>query len=116
MRRDLTDAIADFIEYAKAQGAGKGADHYYANFTKMEYKILFAVAAGMPKGFRNILDVESLDSLGMLEKLLSAHVRRGMECDKPYKAIYLEAKGFAQMLVDTMGGHRLLPEVGEVAA
>ncbi|MFZ4539258.1 Rha family transcriptional regulator [Propionivibrio sp.] len=115
MRRDLTDAIADFIGYAKAQGASKGADHYYANFTKLEYKLLFAVATGMPKGFRNLLDVESLDTLGMVEKALSIHIRRAMEDDQPYKAIYVAAKGIAQTLVDIMGGRRILPDLDRVS-
>lgn len=110
MRRDLTDAIAEFIEYAKRMGAGKGADHYYANFTKMEYKLLFAIAAGMPKGFRNLLDVESLETLGMVEKALAHHIRKEMERDQPYKSIYKSAQGVAQTLVDIMGGRRLLPD------
>ncbi len=116
MRRDLTDAIADFIEYAKCQGAGKGADHYYANFTRMEYRLLFAIAAGMPKGFRNLLDVESLDTLGYTEKALSYHIRREMERGASYKDIYISAKGIAQTSIDLMGGRRMLPETLAVAA
>lgn len=111
MRRDLTDAIAEFIEYAKKFGAGKGADHYYANFTKMEYRFLFAIASGMPKGFRNLLDVESLDTLGFTEKALARHIRREMERGTSYKDIYIAAKGIAQMSVDLLGGQRMLPEL-----
>lgn len=116
MRRDLTDAIADFIEYAKRQGAGKGADHYYANFTRMEYALLFAIAAGMPKGFRNLLDVESLDALGYTEKVLARHIRREMERGATYKDIYISAKGIAQISIDLMGGMRMLPESAAVVS
>ncbi len=113
--RDLTDAIAAFIEYAKGRGAGKGADHYYANFTKMEYKLLFAIASGMPKGFRNMVDVESLETLGMVEKALAYHIRKEMESGREYKDIYVTAKGTAQTLIDIMGGRRSLPDMGNEA-
>lgn len=111
MRRDLTDAIADFIGYAQARGAGKGANHYYANFTKLEYKLLFAVASEMPKGFRNLLDVESLETLAYTEKALARHIRREMEKGEAYKDIYVSAKRIAQMSVDILGGRRLLPDL-----
>lgn len=110
MRHDLTDAIQEFIQYAKAHGASKGADHYYTNFTKLEYKVLFAVATGMPKGFRNILDVESLETLAYLEKALALHIRKEMEDGKEYKEIYLTAKSLAQTFIDITGGHRELPD------
>ena len=111
MRRDLTDAIQEFIQYAKAHGASKGADHYYANFTKLEYLLLFAVATGMPKGFRNMLDVESLETLAYTEKALARHIRREMEVGKEYKEIYQTAKSIAQMSIDILGGRRSLPEL-----
>ena len=111
MRHDLTDAIQEFIQYAKAHGASKGADHYYANFTKLEYTLLFAVATGMPKGFRNMLDVESLETLAYTEKALARHIRREMELGREYKDIYQTAKSIAQMSIDIMGGRRELPEL-----
>ena len=110
MRRDLTDAIAEFIEYAQARGAGKGANHYYSNFTKMEYKLLFLIANEMPKGFRNLLDVESLETLAYTEKALARHIRREMENGAAYKDIYVSAKGIAQISIDILGGRRMLPE------
>jgi Rha family phage regulatory protein len=111
MRRDLTDAIQEFIQYAKVRGASKGADHYYANFTKLEYQLLFAVATGMQKGFRNILDIESLETLAYTEKALARHIRREMELGREYKDIYQTAKSIAQMSIDIMGGRRVLPEL-----
>ena len=115
MRRDLTDAIADFIEYAQKRGAGKGAAHYYANFTKLEYKLLFVVASEMPKGFRNLLDAESLETLAYTEKALARHIRREMEKGEAYKDIYVSAKRIAQMSIDIFGGHRLLPDLARAA-
>lgn len=116
MRRDLTDAIAEFIEYAQARGAGKGTAHYYSNFTKMEYKLLFLVAKEMPKGFRNLLDVESLETLGYTEKALARHIRKEMEGGVAYKDIYVSAKGIAQISIDILGGRRMLPDCLAIAA
>jgi hypothetical protein len=53
----------------------ESAEHYFTNFTKMEYRFLFAIASGMPKGFRNLPDAESLDALGYTEKTLARHIR-----------------------------------------
>jgi Rha family phage regulatory protein len=116
MRRDLTDAIAEFIEYAQARGAGKGANHYYSNFTKLEYKLLFLVANEMPKGFRNLLDVESLETLAYTEKALARHIRREMGNGMAYKDIYVSAKNIAQMSIDILGGRRMLPDCLAIAA
>jgi hypothetical protein len=75
IRRALTMPSQSSSNTRKSSALEKGADHYYTNFTKMEYRFLFAISSGMPKGFRNLPDAESLDALGYTEKTLARHIR-----------------------------------------
>ena len=61
VRKSVTDCIADFVEYAKAQGS-KNAANYYANITKMEYAALELIEKGqkVPSSFRETLDTMQL--------------------------------------------------------
>lgn len=83
-RRTETDAIKEFVEYAKEQGSTH-ADHYYSNCTRLAYKTVGitdkAIAAG-----------SQLEELSLVEHLIAHTLRTGMAAGRGYKDIYLDCK------------------------
>lgn len=84
-RRAETDAIKEFVEYAKEQGSTH-ADHYYSNCTRLAYKTVWitdkaATAAG-----------SQLEVLSLVEHLIAHTLRTGMAAGMSYKDIYLDCK------------------------
>jgi Rha family phage regulatory protein len=93
VRRDITDTIQRFVEYATNQGS-KSAPMYYANITKMEYKALGLIASNekVESGFRDTLDLMDLGFLIVAEQLAKQAIENGMERGSYYKDIYQFAK------------------------
>lgn len=93
VRKSVTDCIADFVEYAKAQGS-KNAANYYANITKMEYAALELIEKGqkVPSSFRETLDTMQLCALTMAEEIAKREIKDGMQKQLHYKEIYELAK------------------------
>lgn len=93
VRKSVTDCIADFVEYAKAQGS-KNAANYYANITKMEYAALELIEKGqkVPSSFRETLDTMQLCALTMAEEIAKRAIKDGMQKQLHYKEIYELAK------------------------
>lgn len=92
-RKQVTDAIKDFIEYATDQGS-KSAKMYYSNITKMEYKALDLIEKNqkVPKGFRDTLDIMDLSFLNTAEQVARMSLKEGMDLEMHYKEIYSLAK------------------------
>ena len=93
VRRDITDTIQRFVEYATNQGS-KSASMYYANITKMEYKALGLIASNekVQSGFRDTLDLMDLGFLIVAEQVAKQAIENGMERGSYYKDIYQFAK------------------------
>ena len=93
VRKSVTDCIADFVEYAKAQGS-KNAANYYANITKMEYAALELIEKGqkVPSSFRETLDTMQLCALTMAEEIAKRAIKDGIQKQLHYKEIYELAK------------------------
>ena len=93
VRRNVTDTIKEFVDYATAQGSGS-ASKYYMNITKMEYAALELIQSKekVPSGFRDTLDLLDLCFLQAAEQVCRAAIKEGMERKFPYKEIYLLAK------------------------
>lgn len=83
-RRTETDAIKEFVEYARAQGSIH-ADHYYSNCTRLAYKIVGITDKGTAAG-------SQLDDLSLVEHLIAHTLRTGMAAGRGYKDIYLDCK------------------------
>lgn len=93
VRKSVTDCIADFVEYAKAQGS-KNAANYYANITRMEYAALELIEKGqqVPSSFRETLDTMQLCALTMAEEIAKRAIKDGIQKQLHYEEIYELAK------------------------
>jgi len=93
VRKNTTDTIQDFIEYATNQGS-KNAKMYYANITKIEYKALDILEQSkqVTGNFRDTLDLMQIGFLQVAENIASLAMRKGMDDKLNYHDIYTLAK------------------------
>lgn len=103
VRRSVTDAIRQFVDYATKQGS-KSASMYYANITKMEYAALELIEKGskVPSGFRDNLDSMDLCFLATAEQVAKSSLKHGMESGLHYKDIYQLAKERVNAYAETV--------------
>ncbi len=93
VRKNTTETIQDFVEYATAQGS-VNAKMYYSNITKMEYKALDILEQSKQSSgnFRDTLDLMQIGFLQVAENIASAAMQKGMTDELHYKEIYIFAK------------------------
>lgn len=91
-RKLETDAIKEFVQYAKDHGSHH-ADLYYMNYSKMVNN-----AAGIKD--REMATANDLTAVSMMEIIVSNCIKQGMEEDKPYKEIYQFCKERLDMFSD----------------
>jgi phage regulator Rha-like protein len=89
-RLELTDAIQEFVEYAKDQGSSN-ADWYYTSITRMTYGLLF-ILDGKYQNARNLLTAQQFVTLASAERILTKGLRDGMKAKTFYKDIYKTIK------------------------
>ena len=82
IRRAETDAIQEFIEYAKNNGSQNG-DRYYSIITKATNDIL-----NISAGQRDNLTSNQLEHLAMVERVIANALKSGIEKGLGYKDIY----------------------------
>lgn len=115
IRRQETDAIQEFVEYAKAQGS-KSADKYYINITTMVNKAVFIVEQRHPN-LRDVLDISQLMDLKVADKVVAKALRDGMAQELHYKKVFQLAKQRIEQWVELQGGKVLvLPTAMETAS
>lgn len=90
LRKQETDGIKAFVEYAKGQGS-QNAERYYANISKMENKALFLVEQKYPN-LRDVLGVAELGLIAVADTIVLNALTEGMERAFHYKDIYKLAK------------------------
>jgi len=90
IRKQSTDDIKAFVDYAIAQGS-QSAQKYYMNISKMENQALFLVEQKFPN-LRDILDLNQLSIVVCADKIISRALSEGIEKGLPYKQIYQLAK------------------------
>ena len=88
-----TNSIKEFVAYAKSQGS-QHADRYYCSFTKMANK-----AAGITSG-RDEASIQQLNSLALIEHIITEVIQGSIRQEKPYKEIYLDCKDRIQRFVE----------------
>ncbi len=108
-RQIETDAIAQFVTYAKEQGS-TNAGFYYTNITKATYKALFLVKNKAPKDFRSMLDDMQLVFLQSAEYVARNALIEGMEQNLEYKDIYVLARNKIVAFAGTVGATPLLEQ------
>jgi len=100
-RREETDIIQLFVEYATSQGS-KNARFYYKNITSATYKALFIVQCNVGQSFRDLLDSRQLSFLQTAEYIAAEALEDGMNQGLFYKDIYQLAKGRIERYADTV--------------
>ena len=92
IRRVETDAIKEFIEYAKNNGS-QNSERYYTIITKATNEIL-----SIKKGQRDSLSAGQLDHLAMVERVIANALTQGIEKGMNYKDIYKLASSKAKQV------------------
>ena len=90
IRREETDAIKEFVEYAKSQGS-KNADWYYKHFTNATYKAL-KLLQYKEKGVRELLDTFQLHQLAIAEHKVAYWISEEIRKGTYYKDIFKNVK------------------------
>lgn len=93
-RREETDAIKMFVEYAKKQGS-KNADRYYSHFSKLANKL-----AGIHGGIRDSISGMQLMYLSIAESTILKAVIEGMQKHLDYHSIYEDCKSRLDILTN----------------
>ncbi|BCG46833.1 Phage antirepressor [Citrifermentans bremense] len=106
-RRAETDALAEFVDYATAQGS-QSARFYYANVTNMTYKALNLVKQSGPQSLRDSIDTMQLSFLTSAEYLIRDVMQTGMAAGIQYRDIFQQAKDAVTAYAATLPGQRLL--------
>ena len=96
IRKVETDAIKDFIEYAKENGS-QSSERYYMIITKATNEIL-----GINKGQRDSLTAEQLDHLAMVERVIANALTTGVKKEMNYKDIYKLASSKARQVYNVV--------------
>lgn len=100
-RKEETDIIKEFVEYAISQGS-KNAGNYYTNLTRMENKALFIIEQKFAN-VREVLDGQQLAILNTCDQAVAKSLRDGMKEHMHYKEIYKKAKDDVYTLVALLG-------------
>lgn len=96
MRRECTDAIQEFVAYAKDQGS-KSADKYYMSLSRMEVRGLFIMEQRYPNA-REVMSMRQLNLIEMADEAVAVSLRESIDKGLPYKECYQEAKKRIEML------------------
>lgn len=82
VRKQETDVIREYVEYATAQGSTH-AVRYYTSISRLANK-----TAGITD--RDLAHVEQLSGLMLVERIIAEEIRAGIAAGKPYKQIYTD--------------------------
>lgn len=83
-RRDETDVIKTFVDYAKSQGS-KSSDKYYMAITRDSNRALFFVESAVGKGFRDRLTSAQLAAVAMAERIVERALLEAMNARMYYR-------------------------------
>ena len=108
-RRQETDIIQIFIEYAKQQGS-KSADKYYMIISKMENSAFFVLQEKF-KNVREILNIKQLSLIIVADMIVRQAIIEGMDKEMFYKDIFHEAKKRVLEMANSLGFKEILPNV-----
>ena len=85
-RREETDIIKDFVDYATKQGS-KSAKFYYKHITNATYKALELMIHKKP-ALRDTLDIYQLSELLLAERVAKNSLKKYMDLGRHYKDVY----------------------------
>ncbi len=99
-RKEETDTIKNFVEYAIEQGS-QNAKMYYKHFTTYSYKALSLLEHKKPKT-RDTLDMMQLNQLMLAEHIVTKVIQKAMDDKIPYKDVYPLAKDALDNFASTL--------------
>jgi len=85
-RKETTDVIKDFVEYATRQGSTK-AKYYYTHITTATYRALDLMYQKKPK-LRDTLNIYEIGELLLTERFARNSLKKYMDLNRNYKDIY----------------------------
>jgi phage regulator Rha-like protein len=106
-RKQETNIIKIFIEYAKNQGS-KNADKYYMIISKMENSAFFILKEKF-KNVREILNIQQLSKIIIADMIVKQAIIEGMEKEMFYKDIFQLAKKRVIEMSNSLGIKEVLP-------
>lgn len=109
VRRELTDSVSEFVEYATTQGS-RNARRYYLNITMMTYKALSLVKETSCQPFRDMLDTMQAIFLATAELIARQALIDGMQQHLPYKDIFTVARDRVTAYAATLPLQRMIAE------
>jgi Rha family phage regulatory protein len=99
-RKEETDTIKEFVDYATAQGS-TNAKFYYKHVTVACYKCLQLIESEKPK-LRDTLDIMELNQLALAEHLAEKSLKKHMATGEHYKAIFSLVKADLERFADSL--------------
>jgi hypothetical protein len=114
VRRQTTDVMQQFIEYAKEQGS-QNPDNYYRNITTMLNALLFIVE-GKHKNLRNLMSIQQLMTVSSAEHIIERGLIEGMNNKKFYKDIFQDIKSRVKVFAELHGQSEILDEQFKIEA
>lgn len=108
-RKQETDIIKEFIEYAKEQGS-KNADKYYMIISKMENSAFFILKEKF-KNVREILNITQLSKIIVADMIVKQAIIEGMDKQMFYKDIFQLAKKRVVEMSNSLGFKEILPNM-----
>lgn len=89
-RKEETDVIKEFVDYATKQGS-KSAKLYYKHITNATYKALGLMVQRKPK-LRDTMDLYELSELLLAERIAKNSIKKYMGLGRHYKDVYESVK------------------------
>ncbi|MBN2545717.1 MAG: Rha family transcriptional regulator [Spirochaetes bacterium] len=108
-RKQETDIIKIFIEYAKKQGS-KSSDKYYMIYSKMENSAFFILKEKF-KNVREILNIQQLSKIIVADMIVKTAIIEGMNNEMYYKDIFQLAKKRVIEMSKSLGFKEILPNI-----
>jgi phage regulator Rha-like protein len=112
VRRQTTDVMKRFVEYATKQGSNN-SDRYYSNITRMLNGLLFIVN-GKFKNLRNVMSVQQLMTVSSAEQIIDKGLLDGMNKKKYYKDIYQDIKKRVMIFAELHGQSEVISKQLEI--
>jgi len=101
VRKQTTDMMKQFVDYAKEQGSSN-ANFYYQNISKMLNGMLFIVE-GKFKNLREVMSIQQLMTISSAEQIVDKGLQAGMSHKKYYKEIYKDVKERVETFAELHG-------------
>jgi len=106
IRRETTDVMKNFVEYAKSQGSNS-PEKYYCNITRMMNGMLF-IAEGKFKNLKEVMTPGQLMTVCSAEQIIDNGLQIGMRNGVFYKEIYKDVKHRVQTFADLHGQSEII--------